>query len=100
MGLTLKRGAVEERQRFVARPYRFLTEPVKTKKGKAQIILALHREGMDPRAIAKAVGSTAAAVEKAIFAYEAGKQRKPEELRGDLSPNDLCELLGACHAYW
>jgi hypothetical protein len=100
VGLTLKRGNLEHRQRFVARPYRFLTEPSKTKKGKVQLVVALHREGMAPREITKTTGATAASVERYIELYEQGRNRKPAELRGDLSPKELCELLGACRAFW
>jgi hypothetical protein len=100
VGLTLKRGDLERKQRFVARPYRFLTEPSRTKKGRAQLIVALHREGMAPHEIARTTGSTVASVERYIALYEEGRAKKPAELRGDLSPQELCLLLGACHAFW
>ena len=98
VGLTLKRGELAVRQRFIARPYRFLTEPARIKKGKASLVVALHRRGLPAAEIVRLTGGTAAAVKKYAALYEEGKGRSPGEFRGDLSTEDLCRLLGACHA--
>ena len=97
VGLTLKRGDLALRQRFIARPYRFLTEPARIKKGKVHVIVALHRRGMAAAEIARITGAGAASVRKYAALYEEGKGRSPAEFRGDLSTEDLCRLLGACH---
>jgi hypothetical protein len=99
VGLTLKRGDVARRQRFLARPYRFLTDPSRTKKGKVNIVIGLYRDGAAKGEIARLTGSPAASVARYIELYEQGKARSPADFRGDLSSNDLCELFGACHAF-
>ncbi len=45
VGLFLKRGGSRtESTRFLMRPYRYLTEPRRTKKGKLHVVLALHAQ--------------------------------------------------------
>ncbi len=99
VGLTLKRGNLPHRQRFVARTYRFLTEPSQVKKGRIQTIVALHGDGISPDEIAKTTGSTGATVRRYIELYEQGRSMNPAEFRGDLAPRELCQLLGACHTF-
>ena len=90
VGLTLKRGALADRARFLARPYRFLTEPARIKKGRLHVVIGLHRQGQGPDAIATRTGSTLAQIRKYIEHYEAGTRRTPDEIcqgprhRGDL----------------
>lgn len=98
VGLTLKRGALAERARFLARPYRFLSEPARIKKGRLHTALGLHRQGHAPAEIARLTGSTRAQVEKYVTNYEAGTRRHPGELHGDLSAEEVCQLFGACDA--
>jgi 3-methyladenine DNA glycosylase Mpg len=99
VGLTLKRGDIRSRQRFIARGYRFLTEPALTRKGKVQLILGLHRQGRSAAEIGRITGSTGAVIRKYLQLYEAGQQRSPGELGGAASSEDLCQLLGACEAW-
>src|SRR5829696_6100195 len=57
VGLSLKKAKGKaDAPRFVARPYRFLTEPAAISKGRPHLILALHRTGHSPDAIHKATG--------------------------------------------
>jgi hypothetical protein len=96
VGLTLKRGTSEERRRFLANPYRFLTGPRDIKKGRPHIVLGLYRQGVEADEIASLTGVSRANVGRYVSAYEAGKGRKAEGPAGDLSTDDLCALLGAC----
>jgi hypothetical protein len=96
VGLTLKRSASAERQRFLARSYRFLTEPRAIKKGKVQMVVALHRGGSGTPDIVAATGVPKASVERYTAAFEAGRQEAAGAYRDDLSSERLCELLGAC----
>ena len=99
VGLTLKRGDLAERARFLARPYRFLSEPARIKKGRLHAVIGLHRQGLAPAEIAARTGSSAAQVGKYIAHYEAGKQRDPREFVTDLGADETCQLLGACDEF-
>ncbi len=98
VGLTLKRGDLESRRRFIARPYRFLTEPDRIKKGKAALAVALHHRGEPPEAIARLTGSPLASVLKYTALFDEGKRRSPEEFAGNMPVEDMLRLFGACHA--
>ncbi len=95
VGLTLKKGATPERKQLLARPYRFTIEPRRTKKGRVHLIVALHRKGYSNEEIVAITGAGAALVARCVRAFEAGKGRNPEDYRGDLSTEALCELWGA-----
>lgn len=100
IGLTLKRGVLAERARFLARPYRFLSEPARTKKGRLHTALGLYRGGHAAAQIAALTGMTAAVVDKYVRAYEAGKRRAPADFNNkDLSADEVCQLFGACDAF-
>jgi len=98
IGLTLKKGNTEARRRFIARPYRFLSEPARIRKGKPHLITALHLQGWSPDAIVAATGTRRSVLQGYLEAFEAGRRRPIAELTGDLSTTELCELLGACAA--
>lgn len=99
VGLTLKRGATEARMRFLAAPYRFLTEPTRIKKGRVQLVCAMHARGERVEAIAARTGSRAAVVQRYIAQFELGRSRDPAELRGELDSDSLAQLLGACEKH-
>lgn len=99
VGLTLKRGVLADRARFLARPYRFLSEPARIKKGRPNLVVGLHRDGHEPNAIARLTGSPIAQVTRTIAAYESGKSRDPSEFTGDLNGDATVQLFGACDAY-
>jgi hypothetical protein len=97
IGLTLKKGATPARRGFLARPYRFLSEPARIRKGKPYLAVALYEQGMAPAAIASVTGMRLAVVQGYLEAFEVGRRRRSvAELAGDLSTTELCELLGAC----
>src|SRR5207302_887016 len=57
VGLSLKKAQGKpDAPRFVARPYRFLTEPGFISKGKPHLVLALYRKGEKPEAITQLTG--------------------------------------------
>ncbi len=96
VGLTLKRGTSEERVRFLGRPYRFLTEPARIKKGRLHVVVALHAQGHPAVEVARLTGSRVSQVRQYIAQYEAGRGRDPAEFARDLSTDETCQLLGAC----
>lgn len=98
IGLTLKKGTTEARQRYIARPYRFLSEPARIRKGKPHLITALHQQGRSPAEIATLTGTRRSVIEGYVAAFEAGHTRRVAEFDGDLSTDELCRLLGACAA--
>lgn len=98
IGLTLKKGSTEARQRYIARPYRFLSEPARIRKGRPHLVTALHQQGRSTAEIAALTGARRSVVEGYVAAFEAGRGRRIAELDGDLSTDELCRLLGACAA--
>lgn len=98
VGLTLKRGVLAERARYLARPYRFLSEPASIKKGRPHLIIGMHRDGRSADEIAELTGSSRSTVTRTIADYESGKSHQPAEFTGDPSGAALCRLLGACDA--
>lgn len=99
VGLTLKRGATAARTRFLAAPYRFLTEPARIKKGRVQLVCAMHARGERGETIAARTGSRAAVVQRYIEQFELGRTRDPAEFSGDLDSDALAQLLGACEKH-
>ena len=93
IGLSLKKENTERRHRFIARPYRFLSEPARIKKGKPHLITSLaHRPAAE---IASLTGTRLSVVEKYLRAFDAGRSRSIAEFCGDLSTSELCALFGA-----
>lgn len=98
VGLTLKREPFAARVAYLARPYRFISEPAAIKKGRPNLAVGLHRQGLDVPEIAARTGWSAAQVARAVEHYEAGVRRDPADFSGDLGPDDTCALFGACDA--
>lgn len=96
VGLSLKRGASERRVRFIAAPYRFLTEPSRIKKGRVQLVCAMHARGESAATIASVTGTRQTQVQKYIDQFELGREKEPKDYRGDLGTDELCQLFGAC----
>jgi hypothetical protein len=98
VGLSLKKaGGKPDAERFVGLPYRFLTEPRAISKGKAHLVLTLHRLGEAVNAIHEITGCPKSTVERYITDYEAGKSAPGFEryIGKDLSTAELCKFLGA-----
>ncbi|MBL8799785.1 MAG: hypothetical protein JNM56_38240 [Planctomycetia bacterium] len=101
VGLSLKKAAAEDDMpHYILRPYRYLSEPRRTAKGKLLLVLALHVQGLDPAAIQQLTGCPRASIQRYLTDYETGRQLADfAGYRGcDLSPADLCRLHGTWHA--
>jgi hypothetical protein len=97
VGLSLKKAhGKPDAPRFVARPYRFLTEPRGISKGKVHLVLALHRRGETAESIAQLTGCPKKTVERYVKDFEAGKP--VADFGGyvgkELGTVELCRLLG------
>ncbi len=82
--------------KFLLRPYRFLTEPRRTAKGKPHMVLALYAAGKSPPEITAETGCPLATVRRYVADYEAGKQETnlaPYYGR-EWTTSDLCRLHG------
>jgi hypothetical protein len=98
VGLSLRRAAVQpEALRFVMRPYRFLTEPRRIKKGKTLLLLQLHLEGRGIEEISHITGSPPRSIQRAIESCEAGLgcDSFDEFIGNHLTPLTLSRLQGA-----
>lgn len=98
VGLTLRRGDTPTRRRFLSRDYRFTSEPARVKKGRAQLVVGMHRRGMPPAQIAAVTSMRVAAVQSYVAAYEAGRASPTSVALHDASARGVCALLGACDA--
>ena len=101
VGLSLKRvKKTSDAPRFIMRPYRYLTEPSRTSKGKLLLVLALHAQGTDPETIRRLTDSPRQTIQRYIEDFEAGRaERDFSPYFGiDLGPKELCRLHGAWHA--
>jgi hypothetical protein len=97
IGLSLRRaGHNTEMPTYLTRQYRFLTEPRAISKGKAQMVMSLHRQGFSPSQIRSMTGCPARAIERYVAEYALGKSaRRIEGFFGKvLSARDLCRLHG------
>lgn len=103
VGLSLKRVASRlESTRFLMRPYRYLTEPRRTKKGKIHMVLALHAQGAGIGAIQRLTNCPRRAVERYIADFEAGRKEADftPYFGSDLGPAELGKLYGVWLAHW
>jgi len=108
VGLSLRDLTGSERLRFITRNYRFLSTPKQTKKGKANIIIGLYKQGKDAAAIHHLTGTAIATIHKYIDLVESGmKEEDPIKLiaakdtpdnisSNQIGATDLCKLAGAC----
>jgi hypothetical protein len=100
VGLSLKRAAAaSEMPRFVLRPYRYLSEPRRTAKGKLNLVLTLYAHGTAAQEIAALTGSPRASIRRYIEDFEAGRQQTDftAYLGKDLGPKELSRLHGTWH---
>lgn len=101
VGLSLKKAKGKaDAPKFVARPYRFLTDPSGISKGKPHLVLALHRAGRKPEEIRDIIDMPLKTILRYIADFDAGA--KVESFDGyigqDLGTADLCKMLGTWHA--
>jgi hypothetical protein len=100
VGLSLKRWQKSpEPPSFILRPYRYLTEPRRIKKGKLHLVLALHVAGTDPETIHQLTACPRASIQRYLTDFELGRQEKDfSAYQGiDLGPRELCRLHGTWH---
>jgi 3-methyladenine DNA glycosylase Mpg len=103
VGLMLKKvTARTDSTRFVMRPYRYLSEPRRTKKGKLHMVLALHAQGAGVEDIQRLTHCPRRTVERYVAAFETG--RKEADFAPyfgiDLGPTELSKLYGVWFAHW
>ncbi|HZV06343.1 MAG TPA: hypothetical protein VE999_14785 [Gemmataceae bacterium] len=103
VGLMLKKVAARtEASRFIMRPYRYLTEPRRTKKGKLHLVLALHAQGKSALDIQRLINCPPRTIERYIADFERGRKEADfDPYSGiDLGPAELCKLYGVWFAHW
>jgi hypothetical protein len=101
VGLSLKKAAAaSEMPRFILRPYRYLSEPRRTAKGKLNLVLTLHAHGTPADEIPALTGSPRASVRRYVEEFEAGRRQTDftAYLGKDLGPKELARLHGTWHA--
>ena len=101
VGLSLKKAKGKpDAPKFVARPYRYLTEPKGISKGKPHLVLALHRAGRTPEEIRDVIDMPLKTINRYIADFDAGKAVESFDgyIGKDLGTADLCKMLGTWHA--
>jgi hypothetical protein len=101
IGLTLKRARIHaEMPHYVLRPYRFLTQPKRIRKGKLLLVLALHAQGHSLQEIQQITGGARGAIERYLADFAAGQNQADFApfIGKDLSPSDLGRLHGVWYA--
>jgi len=100
VGLSLKRAqTLVDPERYVLKPYRYLTEPRKIAKGKPHLVLALHAENTPIDEIHRQTGSPRKSIGRYIDDFNTGTAESDfAPYHGtDLSTRDLCRLHGLWH---
>jgi hypothetical protein len=103
VGLLLKKaGAHTESTRFIMRPYRYLTEPRRTRKGKVHIVLALHAQGHSAEDIQRLTNCPRRTVDRYIADFVTGRRDGDftPYFGADLGPRDWCKLYGVWCAHF
>lgn len=96
VGLSLKRQAGEAALGYLFRPYRYLTDPRRTKKGKAHMVLPLLAAGRTDDEIRNLTGCPSAAVRRYRQEFDAGRAEAniATDFGAALGPRELCRLYG------
>jgi len=97
VGLSLRRAHLPGRWAdFLLKPYRFVSEPAKLKKGKSQMVLSLHRSKISEDDIARTLGCIPRFARRYISEYELGRAsgRFEDYVGNVLSARDVCRLHG------
>ena len=97
VGLTLKRVQnYPNMPQYFLRPYRYLTEPYRIRKGKLYLVLALYLQGMSPELIHQFTGCSPRTIERYILDLETGRQENnlASFFSRDLKSRELCLLHG------
>jgi hypothetical protein len=97
VGLSLKRmRRAEPPTRFILKPYRYLTEPRRIRKGKLHMALALHAGGATAGEIRARTACTMAALARYVADFEQGKREASFDpyFGIELGPRELARLHG------
>ena len=97
VGLSLARAAhCPQMLDYIARPYRFLSDPRGIRKGRVQLVVALHARGVDRQQIVDLVGVPPRTVDAYVSAYEDGRASNTAGPPRDAQsgPVGLCRLYG------
>ncbi|GAM25764.1 hypothetical protein SAMD00019534_089390 [Acytostelium subglobosum LB1] len=102
VGLTMKLYR-KDKEYYFGRDYRYIRMPDKVKKGKHYMNTALYKQGMKAQEIKDVTKSTIASIGNCIKAFDAGVKKTKskadlDKYKGSLSNDDVCELVGVCHA--
>jgi hypothetical protein len=103
VGLLLKRVRDrEEATRYVMRPYRYLSEPRRTKKGKWHVVLALHAGGESIEAIGRMTNCPRRTIEHYVAEFAAGRKEADfaPYFGRELTLAELCRLFGIWWAHY
>lgn len=97
VGLSFRRArAGTTMPAYLTRPYRFLTEPRATSKGKPHMVVGLHRLGRSPAEIRQVTNAPVRSIATYVAEYETGLRtgRFEDYFGKELGPRDLCRLHG------
>ncbi len=86
---------------FRLKPYRFLTEPQRIRKGALHLVLSLLVDGAPTMEIAAITGTSCAYVERVRALFEAAaSDNEMESFKGsDLGPSDLIRLHSLAESF-
>ena len=97
VGLSLRRARPGSTMPdYLTRPYRFLTEPARTAKGKPHMVVGLHRLGRTPAEIRAVTRSPVRSIATYLAEYENGLRagRFEDYFGREIGPRGLCRLHG------
>jgi 3-methyladenine DNA glycosylase Mpg len=103
VGLLLKKAnARTDSTRFIMRPFRYLSQPQRTKKGKVHMVLALHAQGGGVQDIQRRTSCSRRTIERYIADFESGRQEADftPYFGLDLGPAAWCKLYGVWLSHW
>lgn len=96
VGLSLKAlGDDSAHLDYILRRYRFLTHPRDVKKGRAHVVLALHRDGAPAERIREVTGSPMTTIRRYIAWADSGTGAPIDASFSPTSAQDLCNLSHA-----
>lgn len=103
VGLSLKRvTSHHDCTRFLMLPYRYVTEPRRTKKGKMHMVLALYAQGVGVEDIQRRTNCPRRVIERYVADFERGRNEADFSpyFGSDLGPSKLCKLYGVWFTHW
>jgi hypothetical protein len=89
----------EQKLPFIAKRYRFLANPHKTKHGRPMIYLSLLEQGIEPALALKVAKLNAKQAKESLDLYQAGLSTPPPLEMEDLKPETICKLMGSLSSF-